>query len=379
MERSIQMVDLKAQYYKLKEEIDNALISVAEGTAYINGPQVKDFAKDLKQYNKVKHVIPCGNGTDALQIAMMALNFKPGDEVIVPAFTYIATVEVIALLGLTPKFIDVREDTFEIDYDQLGNVISEKTVGIVPVHLFGQCSNMEVLLKISKKYNIAIIEDTAQAIGAEFIFKDGTRKFAGTIGDIGTTSFFPSKNLGCYGDGGALFTNDEQLSEKAYMIANHGQREKYHHETIGVNSRLDTLQAAILQIKLRHLNNYSRARQNVADRYDERLKGHSEIIIPFRAPYSTHVFNQYTCRIKSDNRKALKQYLTSKGIPSMIYYPIPLHLQEAYRTYGYKAGDFPVAERLCEEVISLPIHTEMKHEDQDYIIEEILNYFKTAK
>lgn len=376
MNEPIQMVDLKSQYLKIKPEIDQALLSAVEGVAYINGPQVKSFAKSLQEYNKVTRAVTCGNGTDALQIAMMGLGFKPGDEVIVPAFTYIATVEVIALLNLVPKFIDVKEDTFELDYDQLESVITDKTVGIVPVHLFGQCSNMEAINAIAKKHNLAVIEDTAQAMGAEYIFKDGNKAFAGTVGDVGTTSFFPSKNLGCFGDGGALLTQNAELGETLHIIANHGQRQKYRHETIGVNSRLDTTQAAVLEVKLKYLNDYSAARQKVARKYDEAFANVDGIITPKKAEYSTHVYNQYTCRIKNGKRNELKIYLQDKGIPSMVYYPIPVHLQEAYRVYGYNAGDFPIAERLCEEVLSFPIHTEMKAEVQDYIIENIVNFFK---
>lgn len=370
------MVDLKSQYQNIKSEIDKALLNAVQEAAYINGPQVKEFTENLQKFNNVHKVITCANGTDALQIAMMALGFKPGDEVIVPAFTYIATVEVIALLGLIPKFIDVRPDTFELDYTILEALINSKTVGIIPVHLFGQCSNMEAIMAIAKKHQIAVIEDTAQAIGAEYIFKDGTTAFAGTIGDIGTTSFFPSKNLGCFGDGGAILTQDSTLGKKLHIIANHGQRKKYYHETIGVNSRLDTLQAAVLNVKLKYLNNYSAARQKVAQKYDSLLGNLPGLTIPFRAKYSTHVFNQYTCRVKNGKRDTLKLYLQDKGIPTMIYYPVPVHLQEAYLEYGYKAGEFPVAERLCEEVISFPIHTEMKEEVQDFIIENIIKFFK---
>lgn len=375
MVHQIQMVDLKGQYKKIKQEIDEAVIRAIEEAAYINGPQVKKFTQSLQEYNQVKRAVTCGNGTDALQIAMMALGFKPGDEVIVPAFTYIATVEVMAVLGLVPKFIDVRPDTFELDYDQLENVITPRTVGVVPVHLFGQCSYMEKITAFARKHKLAIIEDTAQAIGAEYIYADGRRAFAGTIGDIGTTSFFPSKNLGCFGDGGALLTQNEELGQLAHMIANHGQRQKYHHETIGVNSRLDTVQAAVLAVKIKYLNDYSAARRQVADQYDVALRDLSEIHIPTRAPYSTHVFNQYTCIVANGKRDALKEYLQNQGIPSMVYYPIPVHLQEAYCRYGYKKGDFPVAEALCQSVISLPIHTEMDEAVQYYIIDKVRAFF----
>jgi len=369
------MVDLKTQYLRIKEEIDQALLAAVEDTAYINGPQVKAFIESLKSFNQVKHAVTCGNGTDALQIAMMGLGFKPGDEVIVPAFTYIATVEVIALLGLVPRFIDVRPDTFELDYERLESTITGKTVGIVPVHLFGQCSNMDAINAIAEKHGLAVIEDTAQAMGAEYIHPDGTRQFAGTIGTIGTTSFFPSKNLGCFGDGGALLTNDETLAQRVHMIANHGQRQKYHHESIGVNSRLDTVQAAVLNVKIKYLKEYAEARQSVASRYDSKLANVDGLSIPARATYSTHVFNQYTCKVADGRRDALKAFLQERGVPSMVYYPIPVHLQQAYLPYGYKGGDFPVSEQLCKDVISLPIHTEMDVETQDYIIEQVNAFF----
>ncbi|QQL51508.1 DegT/DnrJ/EryC1/StrS family aminotransferase [Mucilaginibacter ginkgonis] len=375
MQDKIQMVDLKSQYHKIKSEIDQALMVAVEEGAYINGPQVKQFAENLRNYTKSNTVITCANGTDALQIAMMALDFQPGDEVIVPAFTYIATVEVIALLGLKPVFIDVKDDTFELDCTQIEALITEKTVAIVPVHLFGQCSNMEMILAEAKKFNIAVIEDTAQAIGAKYTYVDGTTAYAGTIGTVGTTSFFPSKNLGCFGDGGAILTQDIILGNKINMIANHGQEKKYHHQVVGVNSRLDTVQAAILDVKLKYLDSYSEARQKVAQKYDSHLGGINELILPFRASYSTHVFNQYTCRVLNGKRDDLKNYLAEKGIPTMIYYPIPVHLQEAYKTYGHKQGDFPVSEQLCREVISLPIHTEMQEDVQQYIIDNIISFF----
>ncbi|WP_285009895.1 DegT/DnrJ/EryC1/StrS family aminotransferase [Pedobacter faecalis] len=379
MIKTIQMVDLKGQYLKIKDEIDTSIFDAVMETAYINGPQVKQFADQLSKFNNVDFAVTCANGTDALQIAMMGLGFKPGDEVIVPAFTYIATVEVIALLGLVPKFAEVREDTFEIDVRYLDGLITERTVGIVPVHLFGQCSNMELLMAFAEKYSISVIEDTAQAMGAEYIFKSGDRRFAGTIGHVGTTSFFPSKNLGCFGDGGAILTDNAELGQRLHMIANHGQRRKYHHEVIGINSRLDTLQAAVLNVKIKYLNDYARARGKVASYYDQQLGSISELVIPKRASYSTHVFNQYTCRVLNGRRDQLKEYLNEKGIPTMIYYPIPVHLQEAYLSYGYKKGDLPVSERLCEEVISLPIHTEMKDEVLKYIVEHIKIFFKDGK
>lgn len=376
MER-IQMVDLKTQYDKIKGDINAAIQEVIDQTAFINGPQVKRFANELKEYTGAGYVIPCANGTDALQIAMMALNFKIGDEVIVPAFTYVATVEVIALLGLKPVFIDVIEDTFELDVTQLESKITDKTVGIVTVHLYGQCSNMEEILKISDTYKLKVIEDTAQALGAKYTFSDGRNIQAGTMGHIGTTSFFPSKNLGCYGDGGAIFTNDEELAEKIQMIANHGQKRKYYHDSIGVNSRLDTLQAAILSVKLRNLDQYSASRNKVAEKYDLAFTSHSSIKIPTRVSKSSHVFHQYTIRLAGEiDRDAFKNYLDEKGIPSMVYYPLPLHLQKAYLEHGGEIGQFPTSEKLCKHVISLPIHTEMNPMEQEYIIEQILNYFK---
>ena len=374
---NIQMVDLKTQYKNIKVEIDSAIQEVLEQATFINGSQVNKFAFELKEYTGASFVIPCANGTDALQIAMMALGFKSGDEVIVPAFTYVATVEVIALLGLKPIFIDVTEDTFELDVTQLESKISKRTVAIVTVHLYGQCSNMEEILMISEKYQLKVIEDTAQAIGAVYTFSSGRQMQAGTMGDIGTTSFFPSKNLGCYGDGGAIFTKDQFLAEKIKMIANHGQRKKYHHDSIGVNSRLDTLQAAILSVKLKYLNQYSNSRNSVANRYDAAFSNHSKIFVPVRVKNSTHVFHQYTIKLhESVNRENFMSFLAENGIPTMVYYPLPLHLQIAYLEFGGKEGHYPISERLSKQVISLPIHTEIKTEEQDYIIDKILNYFK---
>jgi dTDP-4-amino-4,6-dideoxygalactose transaminase len=372
----IQMVDLKTQYLNIKTELDTAVQEVFNDTSFINGPQVNKFATELSEYTGAKFVIPCANGTDALQIAMMALECKPGDEIIVPAFTYIATVEVIALLGLIPVFIDVDEYTFNMNTDQLEAKITNKTVGIVTVHLYGQCANMEEILKISKANGLRVIEDTAQAIGSMYTFSDGSKKQAGTMGDIGTTSFFPSKNLGCYGDGGAIFTNDASLAQKIKMIANHGQNVKYFHDSIGVNSRLDTLQAAILSVKLKYLEKYTKSRNEVAEKYDIAFKNSTNIIIPKRNINSTHVFHQYTIILNENiNREAFKNYLSTCGIPTMVYYPLPLHLQKAYLNYGGKEGQFPVSEKLCKHVLSLPIHTEMGNEEQDYIIDHILKYF----
>lgn len=374
----IQMVDLKSQYTRIKSEVDAAIQQVIDDTAFIQGPQVKKFAVDLAEYCEVPHVIPCANGTDALQIALMALDAKPGDEVIVPTFTYIATVEVIALLQLKPVFIDVDPDSFQVDVSQLEAAISPRTKAIVPVHLYGQCSDMESIMAIAHKHNVAVIEDTAQAIGSKYLFSDGSTMRAGTIGTIGTTSFFPSKNLGCYGDGGALFTRDESLAKSLQMICNHGQSRKYFHDSIGVNSRLDTLQAAILSVKLKYLDSYTAARNQVADRYDAAFAGHSDIQPPKRVSWSDHVFHQYTIKVDPKHRDALQEHLKTHGIPSMIYYPLPVHLQQAYTGYGYKKGDFPVAESLCESVLSLPIHTEMDSSTQDFIIEHVLNYFNQA-
>ena len=370
------MVDLRTQYENIREEISRGIQEVIDDTAFINGPQVKLFAEELAEYTGAGHVITCGNGTDALQIAMMALDFKAGEEVIVPAFTYVATVEVIALLGLKPVFIDVTADTYEMDINQLNNKLTSKTVGIVPVHLYGQCSNMEEILRFAESNGLKVIEDTAQAIGATYTFDDGTKAQAGTMGDVGTTSFFPSKNLGCFGDGGAMFTHNEGLAEKLHMIANHGQKKKYYHESIGVNSRLDTLQAAVLRVKLKHLNRYFQARNEVAENYDSSFKNLSGLVTPKRVLKSTHAFHQYTVQVENGERDNLKKYLNDKGVPSMVYYPVPLHLQIAYLGFGYKNGDFPTSEALCSKVLSLPIHTEMISEDQDYIIEAVKYFFQ---
>jgi UDP-2-acetamido-2-deoxy-ribo-hexuluronate aminotransferase len=375
--KKIQMVDLKTQYEKIKENVDQAISEVINETSFINGAQVKLFAEELAAHNQVKHVIPCANGTDALQIAMMALNFKPGDEVIVPAFTYVATVEVIALLGLKPVFVDVDPDTFNLNVEEIEGKITQKTVAIVPVHLYGQCADMEEVLNIAKKHNLYVIEDTAQAIGSRYTFSDGAVQTAGTIGHIGSTSFFPSKNLGCYGDGGALFTKDDNLAHKMQIIANHGQQVKYYHDSIGVNSRLDTIQAAILRVKLPHLNRYSKSRQEVADFYDKELGSIKELQIPVRSTKSTHVFHQYTLKVVDGDRDKLKDFLQSKGIPTMVYYPVPLHLQKAYIGYGYKHGDYPVSEHLSSIVLSLPIHTEMDKEQLVYITKAVKDYFNS--
>lgn len=371
---NIQMVDLLGQYQKISGEIDEAIKNVINETAFINGPAVKSFAENFALYNNVKHVIPCANGTDALQIALMALDLQPDDEVILPVHTYVATAEVIALLKLKPIFVDVDEHSFNIDPNQIEEKITSKTKAIVPVHLYGQCAPMEELMTIAKKHNLFIVEDTAQAIGAEYTFSDGTVKKAGTIGDIGATSFFPSKNLGCYGDGGALMFNDEQLAEKCRIIANHGQRIKYHHDVVGINSRLDTIQAAILDVKLKYLHQYKESRQIAAAYYNDNLNSIADLEIPAIAAYSTHVYHQYTIKVKDSKRDKLKEYLQKEGIPTMIYYPVPLHLQKAYNNYGYKKGNFPVAEKLSETVLSLPVHTEITTEQLEFITGKIKNF-----
>ena len=372
----IQMVDLIGQYAKIQAEIDKAIMDVVRSSAYINGPEVKSFQAELENYLGVKHVIPCANGTDALQIAMMALGLKPGDEVITASFTYVATAEVIALLQLKPVLVDVLPDTFLIDPKAVERAITPKTKAIVPVHLFGQCADMDTLMDIAKRNNLYVIEDTAQAIGSNYNLKNGTIQKAGTIGTIGCTSFFPSKNLGCYGDGGAIFTNDDELAKKMRMIANHGQSTLYYHDEIGVNSRLDSIQAAILRIKLRHLDEYAAARRTVSDFYDKAFAGNNNITKPARTKNSDHVFHQYTLLIKNADRNKLREQLAAKEIPSMIYYPVPLHMQKAYRDDRYKPGDFPVTEQLCAHVLSLPIHTEMKEETLKYITDAVLEILK---
>ena len=354
------MVDLKGQYLKIKNEIDRGIQSVINDTAFINGPAVKEFKSDLEIFLKVKHVIPCANGTDALQIAMMALDLKPGDEVITASFTYIATAEVIGLLGLTPVLVEVDENTFCIDPKEIEKAITPRTKAIVPVHLYGQCANMEAIMEIAKKHHLHVIEDVAQALGAEYTLASGEKVRAGTIGTIGCTSFFPSKNLGCYGDGGAIFTNDDGLAEKCKMIAHHGQRIQYVHDVLGVNSRLDTIQAAVLKVKLKLLDQYAEARRKAADFYDAAFCNHPKIQIPKRNPSSTHVFHQYTLRLKNTDRNKTREELAKRGIPSMIYYPIPVHLQKAFVSRNYKKGDFDLTEALCDSVLSLPMHTELE-------------------
>ncbi len=369
-DRKIDMVDLFNQYQHIKEEVDNGIAEVINTGKFINGPAVKSFTAGLQDYLGVKHVIPCANGTDALQIAMMALDPKPGDEIITVSFTFVATAEVGALLNMKPVFVDINPDDFTLDLEKLEQAITPKTKCIVPVHLFGQCANMEGIMAIAKKHGIKVIEDNAQSIGSEYYFSDGKRLKAGTIGDIGTTSFYPSKNLGCYGDGGALFTNDDELAERLKMIANHGQVKKYTYAHIGVNSRLDSFQAVVLNAKLKHLDEYIAARNRAADYYDEAFKDLTGIKIPFRVKHSNHVFHQYTLIIEGD-RDAFRERLKEKGIPSMVYYPKPLHLEEAYRHYGYQAGDLPNTELLAKQVISLPMHTELDEEQLKFICEAV--------
>ena len=372
----IQMVDLQRQYRKIKPEIDAAIQAVIDSAAFVKGAQVEQFARHLEAYTGAKHVIPVANGTEALQIALMALGLKPGDEVITPTFTFIATAEVVALLGLTPVVVDVDWGTMNMSVEAVRKAITKKTKAIVPVHLFGQCADIEPLLALAREHNLYVVEDSAQAIGARYTFSDGHTAQAGTMGNIGCTSFFPSKNLGCYGDGGAIFTNDDELAQKIRVIANHGMTIRYHHDLIGVNSRLDTIQAAILDTKLPHLDDYIAARQRAADYYDRAFAGCDKILVPERSKNSTHVFHQYTLRIVGADRDALREALTQAGAPAMIYYPIPLHLQKAYQDPRYKQGDFPIAERLASCVLSLPMHTELDDEQLAFITEQVLNNLK---
>ncbi|MDP4281195.1 MAG: DegT/DnrJ/EryC1/StrS family aminotransferase [Bacteroidota bacterium] len=372
--KKIQMVDLQSQYQHIKNEIDGAIQEVIDSCMFINGPAVKNFQEDLEKYLGVKHVIPCGNGTEALQVTMMALGLKPGDEVITSSFTFIATAEVIALLHLTPVLVDVDPETFNIDPDAVERAITPKTKAIVPVHLFGQCAPMEKLLDLAHKHNLYVIEDACQSIGADYYFENGRKSKAGTMGNAGCTSFFPSKNLGCYGDGGAVFTNDDELEKKLRVVVNHGMTVRYYHDYIGVNSRLDSIQAAILKVKLQYLDEYARKRQAVASFYDEAFKGNPKLKIPGRYYKSSHVFHQYTLVTNDVDRKGLMDHLASKGIPSAIYYPVPLHLQKAYLDPRYKSGDFPVTEMLCNSVISLPMHTEFDHEQLSHITGSVLEF-----
>jgi dTDP-4-amino-4,6-dideoxygalactose transaminase len=374
--KNIQMVDLKGQYNKIKDQIDTAVIQTIETTSFINGPIVKEFAQSLEKYLDVKHVIPCGNGTDALQIALMALSLKPGDEVICPSFTYVATAEVISLLGLTPVMTDVDPDTFNITAHIIRPHITSKTKAIVPVHLYGQSSDMEGIMDLAKEFDLYVIEDNAQAIGAKYTFSDGTVKSTGTIGHVGTTSFFPSKNLGCYGDGGAMITNDDEIAKNLKMIANHGQEVKYYHKVTGCNSRLDSIQAAILKIKLNHLDSYSFSRNKMADNYDESFSKIPELSIPKRQHNSTHVFHQYTLKIESELRNSLIDFLKEHNIPVMIYYPVPLYKQEAFRSSVNSDFEIANVEQLCNTVFSLPIHTEIENSAQEFIIQKVKEFFK---
>ena len=372
--KKIQMVDLQSQYYKIKSEVDNAVLNVMDSAAFINGPEVKSFQTDLESYLDVKHVIPCANGTDALQIALMALDLQEGDEVITADFTFAATVEVIQLLKLKSVLVDVDYDTFTIDPEAIKKAITPKTKAIIPVHIFGHCSDMEEILKIAKEHNLYVIEDNAQAIGSDFIFGDGTGKKSGTMGIIGTTSFFPSKNLGCYGDGGAIFTSDDELAHRLRGIVNHGMYQRYYHDEVGVNSRLDSIQAAILRKKLPNLDSYNEARRKAADYYDEAFAGNENILTPKRADYSTHVFHQYTLRITNGKRNELQKYLTEKEIPAMIYYPVALRKQKAYFQESDPA-DFVNTDQLLDQVISLPMHTELDEEQLKYITDSVLEFF----
>lgn len=368
------MVDLKGQYEKIKDEIDNGIQEVINSTAFINGPAVKNFQSELEQYLGVKHVIPCANGTDALQVSMMALGLKPGDEVITASFTFIATAEVIALLRLTPVLVDVDPKTFNIDPAAVRKAITPRTKAIVPVHLFGQCADMEAIQAIADEFKLFVIEDACQAIGADYIYKDGSRKKAGTMSDVGCTSFFPSKNLGCYGDGGAIFTNNDELAAQLRVVVNHGMTVRYYHDYIGVNSRLDSIQASVLRTKLHRLDEYAAARRQAAEFYDRAFANHPKLITPHKEAFTTHVYHQYTLVTKDVDRTALQQHMASKDIPAMIYYPVPLHMQKAYQDPRYREGDFPVTEWLCAHVISLPMHTELDEEQLNHITSSLLEF-----
>ena len=376
------MVDLKGQYEVIKDTVNNSVIEVIESTAFINGPKVHEFQKNLEHYLDVKHVIPCANGTDALQIAMMGLGLKPGDEVITADFTFAATVEVIALLGLTPVLVDVDSETFNIDIQAIKKAITSNTKAIVPVHLFGQCANMDAIMEIANEHNLYVIEDNAQAIGANYTSPDGTKRKAGAIGHVASTSFFPSKNLGCYGDGGAIFTNDDDLAHRLRGIVNHGMYRRYYHDVVGVNSRLDSIQAAILNIKLKYLDQYNKARQSAAMKYDEAFKNEANIITPVAnkacqgicSSCDCHVFHQYTLKVKNINRDDLVQFLNDNNIPCGVYYPVPLHKQKAYEDNRYNEDDFKVTNQLIKEVISLPMHTELDDEQINYITSKIIAF-----
>jgi len=372
--KKIQMVDLPGQYKHIKETVDASIFEVLNSAAYINGPYVKEFQADLEKYLNVKHVIPCANGTDALQIAMMGLGLEQGDEVITADFTFAATVEVIGLLKLTPVLVDVEADTFNMDIDALKKAITPKTKAIVPVHLFGQCANMEAVMEIAKAHNLFVIEDNAQAIGADYTFSDGTTKKSGTIGNVGTTSFFPSKNLGCYGDGGAIFTNDDDLAHIIRGMVNHGMYKRYYHDVVGVNSRLDSIQAAVLKTKLPLLDSYCDARRKAADYYSTAFASNHNIITPVTSDFSTHVFHQYTLQITNGKRNELHQHLLDNNIPNAIYYPVPLHAQKAYKDTRYNEDDFTVTNQLIDTVISLPMHTELEEDQLEFITKTVLDF-----
>ena len=371
---NIPMVDLQSQYQKLKPEIDAEIQKVLNTSSYINGPAVQEFARDMEKYLDIKHVIPCANGTDALQVAMMGLGLKPGDEVITTSFTFIATAEVIALLGLTPVLVDVLEDTMNIDPQAIKNAITDKTKAIVPVHLFGQTANMEEIMAIAKEHNLFVIEDNAQAIGANYTYADGSVKKAGTIGDVGCTSFFPSKNLGAYGDGGAIFTNNDELAEQLKVIVNHGMKVRYYHDYIGVNSRLDSMQAAVLKVKLPHLDSFAKARNYAANYYNTAFADCEKISTPVTASFTDHVYHQYTMKLHGVDRDALQKHLSDKGIANAVYYPVPLHMQKAYQDDRYQSGDFPITEKLSAEVMSLPMHTEFTEEQLKYVTDAVLEF-----
>jgi UDP-2-acetamido-2-deoxy-ribo-hexuluronate aminotransferase len=373
--KKIQMVDLQSQYYKIKNDVDNAVLNVMDSAAFINGPEVKSFQNELETYLDVKHVIPCANGTDALQIALMALDLQEGDEIITADFTFAATVEVIHLLKLKSVLVDVDYDTFTISTEQIKKAITPKTKAIIPVHIFGQCANMEEILKIAEEHNLFVIEDNAQAIGSQFTFSDGTVRDAGTMSTVGTTSFFPSKNLGCYGDGGAIFTNNDDLAHRLRGIVNHGMYERYYHDEVGVNSRLDSIQAAVLRKKLPNLDSYNDARRKAADYYDEAFASNENILTPKRAEYSTHVFHQYTLRILNGKRNELQKFLTEKEVPAMIYYPVALRKQKAYFQESNDA-DFVNTDKLLDQVISLPMHTELDEEQLKYITDAVLEFMR---
>ncbi len=373
--KPIQMVDLVGQYARIKTEVDSVLQRVIDSAAFINGPEVKAFEQELAAYLGCRHVIGCANGTDALQVALMALGLKPGDEVITPSFTFVATVEVVALLGIVPVFADVLPGTFNLDPADLRRKITPRTKAIVPVHLFGQAADMDAIMAIAGEHGLYVVEDNCQAIGSDHRSAGGTVRKSGTIGHIGVTSFFPSKNLGCYGDGGALFTDDDALAHKVRRVCNHGSDKRYYHEVVGVNSRLDALQAAVLRIKLKHLDDYARSRRNAAAAYDAAFSGLPELAVPERSAFSTHVFHQYTLRVAEGHRDALRKHLEERQIPAMIYYPVPCHQQLAYKSPRFANGSLPVTERLAQEVLSLPMSTELDQEQLDHITGAVKGYF----